>query len=131
MLDRRFFSPHAAAKLLVHGNSSVGRFNMRLATLITKLVGSMWCAYVFTIIALVSLPTVLSSGDPVLIVGWIAQTFLQLVLLSVIMVAQNVSSVAGDARAKATYDDATELLALQRSLEARLVARGVIGPVSD
>jgi hypothetical protein len=38
-------------------------------------------------------------------VAWIAQTFLQLVLLSVIMVGQAVQSAAADARASKTYND--------------------------
>lgn len=60
---------------------------------ITGAVGTMWCAIVFACLALVSLPNVLASGDPVQIVGWLAQTFLQLVLLSVIMVGSRRDSV--------------------------------------
>ena len=36
--------------------------------------------------------------------------FLQLVLLSVIMVGQNVQSVASDLRSQRTYEDAVEIL---------------------
>lgn len=64
----------------------------RLALKITTLVGSMWCAYLFTIIALISLPGVLGTHNVVNIVSWVAQTFLQLVLLSIIMVGQNLQS---------------------------------------
>ncbi|HEU5222463.1 MAG TPA: hypothetical protein VFU07_02125 [Candidatus Lumbricidophila sp.] len=56
---------------------------------ITKAVGTMWCAVIFAALALVSLPGALASGNVVVIIGWIAQTFLQLVLLSVIMVGQS------------------------------------------
>jgi hypothetical protein len=52
----------------VHGSGAVGRFNSRLAVVITKLVGTMWAAYLFTLIALVSLPQALSAfvrGDTV------------------------------------------------------------------
>ena len=52
----------------------------------------MWAAYVFAAIALISLPAAISTGDPIIIVAWIAQTFLQLVLLAVIMVGQDVQS---------------------------------------
>jgi len=90
---------------------------------ITALVGTMACALVFTVIALVSLPAALSSGSTVVIVGWIAQTFLQLVLLSIIMVGQNVQAKASDARAEATFVDAEavlhECLELQRHLHAQ------------
>jgi hypothetical protein len=68
------------------------KFNEWLATKISAAVGTMWCAYIFTALALVSLPATVATGSPVLIVGWIAQTFLQLVLLSVILVAQNLQA---------------------------------------
>ena len=44
----------------------------------------MWCAYVFAAIALISLPNAIDAGRAALI-SWIAQTFLQLVLLSIII----------------------------------------------
>ncbi|HSN11427.1 MAG TPA: hypothetical protein VLS51_04895 [Propionibacteriaceae bacterium] len=59
---------------------------------ITSVVGTMWCAIAFAILALVSLPGAIASHDLVTIVSWIAQTFLQLVLLSVIMVGQDLQS---------------------------------------
>jgi hypothetical protein len=49
----------------------------------------MWCAYAFALFDLISLPAAIRGGA-VAIVSWVAQTFLQLVLLSVIMVGQNV-----------------------------------------
>jgi hypothetical protein len=52
----------------------------------------MWCAYIFAAIALISLPAAIKSGDRIVIVAWVAQTFLQLVLLSIIMVGQDASS---------------------------------------
>jgi len=69
----------------------------------------MWCAYVFAIIAFIGLPAALKPGGEG-IIAWIAQTFLQLVLLSVIMVGQNVQAEAGDLRAQHTYDDTVEIL---------------------
>ena len=86
-----------------------GRFNRWLAIKVTNGVGTMWCAYAFTLLALISLPSVLKSGGVVGIVSWIAQTFLQLVLLSIIIVGQNVQAEASDARAAKTFAD-TELL---------------------
>lgn len=85
-------------------------FNSRLGVWITRRVGSMWCAYIFAGLALVSLPTVLATGSLVLIVAWCAQTFLQLVLLSIIMVGQNVSGAASDARAESTFRDTEAIL---------------------
>ena len=95
-------SRHAHAA--VHGESPIGLFNTRVAVRITKSVGSMWCAYLFALIALISLPAALSSGQPIIIVSWIAQTFLQLVLLPIIIVGQNVQAAASDARAESDHE---------------------------
>ena len=46
-------------------------------------------------------------------ISWIAQTFLQLVLLSVIMVGQKVSAQASDKQALQTYKDTEALLEMQ------------------
>ena len=43
-------------------------------------------------------------------VQWIAQRFLQLVLLSIIIVGQNVQAAASDERAENTYQDAEAVL---------------------
>ncbi|KAB2642024.1 MAG: hypothetical protein DVB26_04015 [Verrucomicrobia bacterium] len=79
----------------------------------------MWCAYVFAAIALISLPAALESGTAA-IVSWIAQTFLQLVLLSVIMVGQKVAAKASDKQALQTYRDAEALLKIQDELHKLL-----------
>ena len=68
------------------------RFNTWLAEKITNGVATMWCAYLFAVIALISLPKAIQSGDSIVIVSWVAQTFLQLVLLSIIMVGQKAQS---------------------------------------
>jgi len=72
--------------------SSITKFNQKIATKITSFVSTMWCAYIFAAIAVISLPAAIKSGDPIVIVAWVAQTFLQLVLLSIIMVGQDASS---------------------------------------
>ncbi|MDE2391101.1 MAG: hypothetical protein KGL65_05775, partial [Rhodospirillales bacterium] len=79
---------------------------------ITNTVGTMWCAYVFAAIALVSLPEAIKGGVATLI-AWVAQTFLQLVLLSVIMVGQKVAAAASDKQALQTYNDAEAILKMQ------------------
>ena len=83
--------------------------NAKIAVFLTNIVGSMWCAYAFAILALLGLRPALKPGGEGLI-AWIAQTFLQLVLLSVIMVGQNVQSEASDARSEHTYDDTVQIL---------------------
>ena len=85
-------------------------FNAKIALLITRSVGTMACAYVFAIIALISLPSAINSGQVIVIVSWIAQTFLQLVLLSIIMVGQSVQSAASDARAAKEFTDTETIL---------------------
>jgi len=88
------------------------RFNDWLAFKITNVVGTMWCAYAFACLALVSLPAAIRGGTATLI-AWIAQTFLQLVLLSVIMVGQKVAAAASDKQALQTYQDAEALIKIQ------------------
>jgi hypothetical protein len=89
--------------------SPVTRFNTAFALKITAGVGSMWCAYIFAAIALFGLPSSIKNGLGG-IVQWIAQTFLQLVLLSIIIVGQNVQASASDERAENTYQDAEAVL---------------------
>jgi len=81
----------------------ISAFNEKLAAKITSGVATMWCAYIFAIIALISLPSALKSGDLITIVSWIAQTFLQLVLLSIIMVGQNVASAGVEQKIDETH----------------------------
>ncbi|GAC1416421.1 MAG: hypothetical protein NVSMB57_11800 [Actinomycetota bacterium] len=84
-------------------------FNRWLAVKLTNGVGTMWCAYFFMAIALVALPQTISDTfkdgafHPLVLVSWISQTFIQLVMLSVIMVGQNVISAGQDARAEADH----------------------------
>jgi hypothetical protein len=100
-------------------------FNAKVALVITRSVGTMACAYVFALIALVSLPAILIQANVlkakdvptfftkpglILIVAWIAQTFLQLVLLSIIMVGQSVQSAASDVRAAKEFADTETIL---------------------
>lgn len=75
----------------------------KIAVFITSVVGTMWCAIAFTLLALVSLPDAVRGGRATMI-AWIAQTFLQLVLLSVIMVGQNLQNKHSEARANANFD---------------------------
>jgi hypothetical protein len=92
---------------LPHANA-VDRFNSKLAVMITNAVGSMWCAYIFAAIAIYGLPAALKPGGEG-IVSWVAQTFLQLVLLSIILVGGNTQAQASDARAAKTFED-TEVI---------------------
>ena len=92
-------------------NEQVG-FNGQLALWITTGVGTMWCAYLFGVISFISLPAAINGGVAELI-NWLTQTFLQLVLLSVIMVGQKVAAKTADKQALQTYKDAEALLKIQ------------------
>ena len=100
-------------------------FNAKLAVIITSGVGTMACAYLFALLAFVSLPAILIEANVlkhsdvpvfftkpglILIVSWIAQTFLQLVLLSIILVGQRVQSTASDARSLKEFEDTQVIL---------------------
>jgi hypothetical protein len=111
------------AKKRVDESGGVKRFNRRLGLGITLAVGTMWAAYLYTILALVSVWSAVSSGSLIIIVGWIAQTFLQLVLLPIIIVGQNIQANAADARAAATYKDAGAILAEAKQIQTHLAAQ--------
>ena len=110
---------HRRTKDHLPAHSAVARFNKRVAIGVTNKVGSMWCAYLFTVLALFSLPAVVSNfrafrgafpgwlirASIIALVAWVAQTFIQLVLLPIIMVGQNVQAEASDARAAKTFAD--------------------------
>ncbi len=103
----------------------VTRFNAWLAVKITSAVGTMWCAYAFTGLALVSLPGAIAGGT-VTLVSWIAQTFLQLVLLSIIIVGQKVDSEASETRAIDTYKDAEAVLHEAMEIQHHLVQQDAL-----
>ena len=93
----------------VQGGGALGRINAAIAVRITKVVGTMYCAYFFTLIALVALPTVIKAGSTTVLINWISANFLQLVLLPIIIVGQNVISAAQDKRAEADHKTLTAL----------------------
>ena len=93
----------------IHGTGTFGRLNAAIAVRITRIVGTMYCAYVFTVIALFALPAAIEQGSPTVLVNWLSSIFLQLVLLPIIIVGQNVISAAQDARAEADHETLTAL----------------------
>ena len=107
-------------KFLTPLQKGENRFNNWLAVSITNVVGTMWCAYAFACLALISLPAAIKGGTATLI-SWIAQTFLQLVLLSIIMVGQRIASEKSDRQLEQTYRDSEELLKI--SAEIRMLLR--------
>jgi hypothetical protein len=106
----------------VVNKNAATRFNDWLAVKITNGVGTMWCAYIFAIVALIGLPPALKPGGEG-IIAWIAQTFLQLVLLSIIIVGQNIAAASSDKRSDDTFKDAeailSEAIEIQKHLQSR------------
>ena len=114
--------PHVQKRQSQHPASKAKKLNLndKIGLAITKSVGTMWAAYAFVGLSLISLPAVIASGEVLIIVAWIAQTFLQLVLLPVIIVGQNIQAAAAEQRAIATYEDATALLHEVKQIQQHL-----------
>jgi hypothetical protein len=118
------------AQTEVHGSGRISDINKWLAVKITNAVGTMWCAYAFALLAFVSLPAAIRTHDPVVLVSWLSQTFLQLVLLSIIIVGQNVQAAAADQRAESDHEtlgllheiNVTQLEILNELREARALS---------
>jgi hypothetical protein len=121
-MGEALLGPVKVAEQFPHG-SPTARFNAWLAVQVTKGVGTMWCAYAFAALACVGLPAAIRSHSPVVLVSWISQTFLQLVLLSVIIVGQNVLAAAADRRSESTYADTDAILHESVKLQEHLLAQ--------
>lgn len=106
-VPRHVKTEQVAARM--HGSGPMGRANAWVAVRITKIVGTMCCAYVFTVVAFVALPSPIQQGSPTVLVNWVSSNFLQLVLLPIIIVGQNVISATQDARAEADHETLTAL----------------------
>lgn len=127
------YQPHPHAETRQHKGPAVSvkhhktkaklGLNDKIGLRLTKSVGTMWAAYVFVGLTLISLPAALGSGNELVIVAWVAQTFLQLVLLPVIIVGQNIQAASADAMAVATYEDATALLEEAKQVQKHLAAQ--------
>ncbi len=99
-------------------DASLG-LNGKIALVLTSAVGTMWCAYVFALLALTVLPDAVHGGL-LTFIQWVSQTFIQLVMLSVIMVGQNILGKAGDKRAELTYKDAEATFHEARQIQDHL-----------
>ena len=106
----------------VDNQNSIVRFNARFGLRITVIVGTMWCAYLFTLLALVALPDAIKGGAYTTVV-WLSSSFLQLVLLPIIIVGQNIQAKAADKRAEETYKDAEAVLKESEEIQKHLLAQ--------
>ena len=117
--------PHLEKRreMFLKAKEEANSFNSKLAVGITNVVGTMWCAYAFACLALISFPAALRAGTATL-VAWFAQTFLQLVLLSIIMVGQKVAAAKSDKQLEQTFYDAEALLQINDEIH-KLVKQNV------
>jgi hypothetical protein len=96
--------------------------NGRIALVLTTAVGTMWCAYLFAVVALLVVPQAIRGGL-LTFVQWVSQTFIQLVMLSVIMVGQGILGRTADKRAEMTYKDADATFHEAEQIQAHLKAQ--------
>ena len=108
-------------RMVDHPNVFV-RFNAKFGLRITLVVGTMWMAYIFTIIALFALPDAIKQGTYFVVV-WLSSSFLQLVLLPIIIVGQNIQAKAADTRSEDTYKDAEAVLKESEEIQKHLLAQ--------
>ena len=100
--------------------------NGKIGLLITTLVGTMLCGYVFAVIALISLPSAITSHNLTVIIAWVSSNFLQLVLLPIIIVGQNLQAKASDRRAIMTFQDAEAVLHEAVQIQQHLAAQDLV-----
>jgi uncharacterized membrane protein len=99
--------------------------NQKIAIALTKGVGTMVCAYLFALLAIIGFPGF--SASPTQWVQWTSQTFIQLVMLSVIMVGQSVLGRKQELQAEQqyqttvkTYADTEQIMQHLDAIEALL-----------
>jgi Protein of unknown function (DUF1003) len=106
----------------VDHQSAVVRLNARVGLKVTVIVGTMWTAYLFTVLALIALPDAVKQGTYYIVV-WLSSSFLQLVLLPIIIVGQNIQAKAADKRAEETYKDAEAILKEAEDIQKHMLAQ--------
>jgi hypothetical protein len=111
-LKRRAEEGPATIASAPRAGSPVARFNTRAAVVVTRAVGTMYCAYAFTLLAFYGLPAGLHAGAAGF-VQWASSQFIQLVLLPIIIVGSAVLAEASDRLAKRQFDDVEALLHAQ------------------
>ena len=111
---------------LIEAEHAVAGFNDRLAVWITQGLGSMACAYLFALLALIGFPGWHST--PQQYVQWVSQTFIQLTALSVLAVGQSILSRHAELMAEEqyqttikSYHDLEQIVAHLKAQDAELL----------
>jgi hypothetical protein len=119
--------PHIPQKVTIaKAEQALTGFNMKIAVAITKGLGTMVCAYIFAILAIIGFPGF--GATPTQYVQWVSQTFIQLVALSVLAVGQQVLSKHGELMADeqfhttmSTYHDIEQIMQHLSAQDAELL----------
>jgi hypothetical protein len=119
--------PHIPQKVTIaKAEQALTGFNMKIAVVITKGLGTMVCAYIFAILAIIGFPGF--GATPTQYVQWLSQTFIQLVALSVLAVGQQVLSKHGELMADeqfnttmSTYHDIEQIMQHLSAQDAELL----------
>jgi hypothetical protein len=115
---------------LVHeAEKASSGFNQKLAIGLTKAVGTMICAYIFAVLAIIGYPGFHATATQW--VQWISQTFIQLVMLSVIMVGQSILGRQQELQADeqfhttmSSYHDIEQIMQHLSAQDAELLRHG-------
>src|SRR5713226_4813887 len=132
VLFEQTIHPHVPrnVNLVYKAEQAAAGFNTRFAVGLTQRVGTMWTAYTFAVLAIIGLLAILGVLTPLvaLLVSWVSQTFIQLVLLPIIMVGQNVLGRKTELQADeqfhttmSTYHDIEQVMNHLSAQDAELV----------
>ena len=114
-MDKIKSHPHVInpKDLIKKEEGSFYKFNQKFAVWIGTHVGSMYCFYLFNVIALLSAKSAFQTHNLVPIINWVSSNWIQLILLPAIMVAQNIAQDATEAKSEADHMTLTYLANLQ------------------
>lgn len=88
---------------LLHAHEQLnGNLNAKIAVVITRGLGTMTCAYVFALLALLGFPGLHATVNGY--IQWLSQTFIQLTALSVLAVGQSVLGRKQELQSNEVFD---------------------------
>ncbi len=121
MSDQRH-EPRAVTLRHAHAEHHKSKVNEAIAIVLNAKIGNMLCAYAFCLIAAIGLLAILGILPAIvaLLVAWASQSFIQLVMLPVIMVSQNVLGKQQEMQSAETARQVSQILADMEELQAAL-----------
>lgn len=100
-VSKRFVHPHVPQNVNEAVNEAPLNFNEWLAVTVTNGLGSMPCAYIFMVLAVLGFPGF--NATPAALVQWVSQTCIQLVALSIIALGQTIQNRHTERRNDESY----------------------------